>query len=170
MAIDCGESSLPPSEPAQLAAASQLVSLPVTPKNVPWFTSPRSLAAVAWSLPKRMLAFVAEPVTKVPIEPINGAKNGKAAPVSSTRPLAMSLVIPVLFISMAIATRQQIVTTVFCRLMVVLANSVISLPKLMPWISPPMTAPRKIIRPAFDSQPNLKVLPMTGRSNFVTSV
>ena len=82
----------------------------------------------------------------------------------------MSLVIPVLFISMAIATRQQMVTTVFCRLSVVLASSFIKLPKLMPWISPPMTAPRKIMRPAFDSQPNLKVLPMTGRSNFVTSV
>ena len=33
-----------------------------------------------------------------------------------------------------------------------------------------MTAPRKIIRPALDSQPNLKALPVTGRSNFVTSV
>ena len=170
MAMDCGESSLPPSEPAQLAAASQLVSLPLTPKNVLWLTSPRSLAAVACSLPKRMLALVAEPVTKVPIEPMSGAKNGKAAPVSSTRPLAMSLVMPVLFISMAIATRQQIVTTVFCRFSVVLASSVISLPKLMPWMSPPMTAPRNIIRPAFDSQPNLKVLPMTGNSNLVTSV
>ena len=35
MAMDWGESSLPPSEPAQLAAASQLVSLPLTPKKVP---------------------------------------------------------------------------------------------------------------------------------------
>ena len=170
MAIDCGESNLPPSEPAQLAAASQLVSLPVTPKKVPWFTRPRSLAAVACNLPNRMLALVALPVTKVPIEPISGAKKGKAAPVSSTSPLAMSLVIPVLFISMAIATRQQMVTTVFCRLRVVLASNFIRLPKLMPCISPPMTAPRKIIRPAFDSQPNLKVLPMTGSSNLVTSV
>ena len=117
-----------------------------------------------------MLAFVAEPVTKVPIEPISGAKNGKAEPVSNTRPFAISLVIPVLFISIAIATRQQIVTTVFCRFRVVFANSFIRLPKLMPWISPPITAPRKIIRPAFDSQPNLKVLPITGRSNFVTKV
>ena len=170
MAIDCGDNSFPPSEPAQLAAASQLVSLPATPKNVPWFTSPRSLAAVACSLPNRMLALVAEPVTKVPIEPISGAKNGKAAPVSSTRPLAMSLVMPVLFISMAMATRQQMVTTVFCRFSVVLASSLISAPNDMPCISPPMTAPRKIIRPAFDSQPNLNVLPMTGRSNLVTSV
>ena len=66
MAIDCGDSNLPPSEPAQLAAANQLVSLPVTPKNVPWFTSPRSLAAVACSLPNRMFALVALPVTNVP--------------------------------------------------------------------------------------------------------
>ena len=117
-----------------------------------------------------MLALVAEPVTKVPIEPIRGAKNGKAAPVSSTSPLAMSLVMPVLFISIAIATRQQMVTTVFCRFSVVLARSFIKLPKLMPCISPPMTAPRKIIRPALDSQPNLNVLPMTGKSNFVTKV
>ena len=113
IAMLCGESNLPPSEPAQLAAANQLVSLPGTPKNVDWFTKPRSLAAVACSLPKRMLAFVALPVTKVPMEPMSGAKNGKAAPVSATSPLAISLVIPVLFINIAMATRQQMVTTVF---------------------------------------------------------
>ena len=33
-----------------------------------------------------------------------------------------------------------------------------------------MTAPKKIISPAFDNQPNLKVLPMTGNSNWVTNV
>ena len=132
MAILCGESSLPPSEPAQLAAASQLVSFPLTPKKVLWFTSPRSLAAVACSFPKRMLALVALPVTNVPIEPMSGAKNGKKVPVRATRPLAISFVIPVLFISMAIATKQQMVTAVFCRFKVVFASNFISLPKLMP--------------------------------------
>ena len=63
---------------------------------------------------------------------MSGAKNGKAAPVSNTSPLAMSLVMPVLFISMAIATRQQMVMTVFCRFSVVLASIVISLPRLNP--------------------------------------
>ena len=68
MAMLCGESSLPPSEPAQLADASQLVSLPVTPKNVPSLTSPSCPAAAACSLPKRMLAEVALPVTNVPMQ------------------------------------------------------------------------------------------------------
>ena len=36
----------------------------------------------------------------------------------------------------------------------------------MPWIKPPITAPKKIIRPEFESQPNSKVLPITGQSNF----
>ena len=76
MAIDCGDSSLPPSEPAQLAEASQLVSLPLTQKKVPSFTSPNCPAAAACSLPKRMLAEVALPVTKVPMEPMRGAKKG----------------------------------------------------------------------------------------------
>ena len=170
IAILCGERSLPPSEPAQLAAASQLVSFPGTPKNVASLTKPSCPAAAACSLPKRMLADVALPVTNVPIEPMSGAKKGNAAPVRATRPVAMASVIPVLFISMASATRQQMVSAVFCRLIVVLASIFISLPKLSPWIIPPMTAPRKIIRPAFDSHPNEKVLPTTGMSNFVTSV
>ena len=76
MAMLCGESSLPPSEPAQLADANQLVSLPLTPKKVPSLTSHNCPAAAACNLPKRMFAEVAEPVTNVPIEPIRGAKNG----------------------------------------------------------------------------------------------
>ena len=35
-------------------------------------------------------------------------------------------------------------------------------------MSPPMVAPRNIMSPALESQPNLKVLPMTGSSNWVT--
>ena len=82
----------------------------------------------------------------------------------------MASVIPVLFISMARATRQQMVSAVFCRAMVVFASMRISFLKLRPWIIPPSTAPRKIISPALLSQPKEKVLPMTGMSNFVTSV
>ena len=104
------------------------------------------------------------------MEPMRGAKNGKNVPVRATRPLAMSFVMPVLFISMAMATRQQMVTTVFCRLIVVLPSSTNSFLMLMPCIIPPMTAPRKIISPAFDSQPNLKAFPVAGSSIVVTSV
>ena len=76
MAMDCGEIILPPVAPVVLAATSQLVSEPSIPKNVDWPVIPSWPATLACSFAKRMLDEVSEPVTNVPMAPINGAKKG----------------------------------------------------------------------------------------------
>ena len=76
MAMLCGEIILPPVAPVVLEAASQLLSLPVTPGTVVYPFMPDCPAMLAWSLPKSMLEGVSLPVTNVPMAPISGAKKG----------------------------------------------------------------------------------------------
>ena len=55
------------------------------------------------------------------------------------------------------------VTTVLRRFTVVRAKITINFLMLNPCINPPIVAPKKSIKPAFDIQPNLKVESNTGR-------
>jgi hypothetical protein len=96
MAMDCGDIILPVTPPDALALTVNKGSTPI------------AFADVAWSLEKRALEEVSEPVRKTPNQPRIGEKKGKKIPVEA-RAIAMVMDIPELLVIKANPTMEAMV-------------------------------------------------------------
>lgn len=132
MAILWGEIILPAQVPAELAAASQVLSALM------------ATAASVCKFPNSTLLEVPEPVMKVPTEPMRGAINGYIMPVASTAVRAISEVIPLYPMTLAVAITAMIVIMVLRKPITVLLNTQNISPKPEDWILPLIIAAKKI--------------------------
>ena len=134
---------MPAQAPVALEAAIQACTVSLAP--IAW-------AEPVWSLPKSTQEEVADPVIKVPMEPMKAATRGYMVPVTATAVRASSKVMPLWSMTLAVAMTVMIVTMVKRKLKIVLFRTPSISPMPAPCTLPPMKAARKIRMPGVFTQ------------------